>query len=689
MSIPLPTALCLALLPLGAVEIEPRHPVIQAGETCAFRARAPGAGDPRCEWSVRGEGGAIGADGVFAGPPGTYRVRAALKADPADFAETGIAVLPSETALRIAAQVLGQDTFQPGWSEALPFRDLLGPGRFGDPGAVVKKLRCGDRSDAQILGYGLEVSIRWARQVDPRGAQLLSFLESWEPRRFEVTGLASLRTRVHGPVRDARVETLTRIAEGRWTSRTEDLSLWVRGLMPLAGNGLAGDTDGLGLAARFRRPEGLALLPDGAVAVADSQAHVIRVIHPDRGASTLCGSPGDSGHQDGDPASARFRGPAFLAAWLDSRPGPALVVSDSGNHVIRAVDVQGRVTTLAGVPGRAGHLDAPVARAALFQDPQGLAVDEAGNILVADRGNHVIRKISAEGEVTTLAGLPGSPGARDGAGPEARFADLRGLALSVNLPDRGCYNLYVVDGHSVRKVTPAGEVTVFCGAPSMAGPPSGSAVLPGRPCLNQPHGLAAAGNYLVVADRGNHAVQMLRPDWEGRAVCSTVAGDPALAVSRSGLLRCNIQGPLEEEYGALDQPLGVAVEPWGTIFVSDGAAVVQCAEPSQAVFLKPPVLVIPGGRVAAAGAPFTVGCSGPRPWGPELDDPHPFHWSLLFIDPRTGRPAASRIKGGGSGTGPEFAKVTLEEPGEVEVHLTCVTQDGLSLRCVEPMTVTP
>jgi DNA-binding beta-propeller fold protein YncE len=525
--------------------------------------------------------------------------------------------------------------------------------------------------------------------VAPPGVQLLSFLESWEPRRFEVTGLASLRIRVHGPVRGARVETLTRIAEGRWTSRTEELSLWVRGLMPLAGNGLAGDADGLGLAARFRRPEGLALMPDGAVAVADSQAHVIRVIHPDRGASTLCGSPGDSGHQDGDPASARFRGPTFLAAWPESRPGPALVVSDSGNHVIRAVDGQGRVTTLAGVPGRAGHLDAPVARDALFQDPQGLAVDEAGNILVADRGNHVIRKISAEGAVTTLAGLPGSPGALDGAGPGARFAGLRGLALSVNLPGRAFYNLYVVDGHSVRRVTPVGEVTVFCGDPAVPGPPCGSAILPGKPCLNQPHGLAAAGNYLVVADRGNHAVQILRPDWEGRAVCSTVAGDPDLAVSRSGLLRCNIPGPLEEEYGALDQPLGVTVEPWGTIFVSDGAAVVQCVEPSQTAFLKPPALLIPGRRVAAAGAPFTVGCSGPRPWGLELDEPPPFLWSLAFIDPRTGRPAAPRIKGEGSGPGPEFAKVTLEEPGEMEVHLTCVTPEGLSLKCVEPMTVVP
>jgi hypothetical protein len=93
--------------------------------------------------------------------------------------------------------------------------------------------------------------------------------------------------------------------------------------------------------------------------------------------------------------------------------------------------------------------------------------------------------------------------------------------------------------------------------------------------------------------------------------------------------------------------------------------------------------------VAAAGAPFTVGCSGPRPWGLELDEPPPFLWSLAFIDPRTGRPAAPRIKGEGSGPGPEFAKVTLEEPGEMEVHLTCVTPEGLSLKCVEPMTVVP
>ncbi|HLU68909.1 MAG TPA: hypothetical protein VKZ63_21655, partial [Kofleriaceae bacterium] len=199
------------------------------------------------------------------------------------------------------------------------------------------------------------------------------------------------------------------------------------------------------------RPRGMALLPDGRIALADYQGHVVRVLSPDSGTlGLLAGTFNSAGFADGSGASAKFNEPYDLVVT----PSGDLLVSDLGNHRIRRVTMDGEVTTFAGT-GTPGLNDGPIG-GAVFNAPQGLAIDGAGNVFVTDTGNFLIREISAEGVVRTVAG-DGSPGYRDSENPsEAQVFGLEGIDIDPNGPF-----LYIADGnrgedgpyHRVRRCT--------------------------------------------------------------------------------------------------------------------------------------------------------------------------------------------------------------------------------------------
>ena len=167
----------------------------------------------------------------------------------------------------------------------------------------------------------------------------------------------------------------------------------------IAGSGgHAGSLDGPALAARFSDKEkGLAVDVAGNVYVADTFSNEIRKVSPDGMVSTVAGAL-DSGSADGFAATARFFRPRSLAI---DRSGN-LIVADSGNNAIRKINPTGAVSLLAGRPGNPGRDDGP-AGVALFDQPRGVAVDSEGNIYVADSGNKLVRKITPEGLVTTIA----------------------------------------------------------------------------------------------------------------------------------------------------------------------------------------------------------------------------------------------------------------------------------------------
>jgi len=170
----------------------------------------------------------------------------------------------------------------------------------------------------------------------------------------------------------------------------------------LAG-GIEGFQDGQGAAARFNTPSGLALDATGNVYVADTGNHAIRKVTPDGVVTTLAGT-GQPGWRDGPGAQAQFDGPMGLAVDAAGR----VIVADAYNDRIRAIAPDGTVATLAG-GANPGDVDGPAALSRL-DTPCAVAVDAGGRILVADTRNDALRAIDAAGNVTTLAqGQPGNP----------------------------------------------------------------------------------------------------------------------------------------------------------------------------------------------------------------------------------------------------------------------------------------
>jgi serine/threonine protein kinase len=225
----------------------------------------------------------------------------------------------------------------------------------------------------------------------------------------------------------------------------------VRTMAGLAGQG--GRADGSGGAARFWAPLGIAVDAAGNVYVAEFASDIIRKITLEGAVSTLAGSAGDPGSQNGRGDNAHFRNPWSVAVDLKGN----VYVADKSNFAIRQITPDGLVGTFAGRAGASGDTDGPGSYAR-FSDPHGVAVDNAspsGRIYVADTGNSVIRAIDKSGMVSTLAGKAGSPGNVDGFGSKALFSNVQSVAVG----ELG--NIYVLDGDIIRKITPAGSVTTL------------------------------------------------------------------------------------------------------------------------------------------------------------------------------------------------------------------------------------
>ncbi len=206
-----------------------------------------------------------------------------------------------------------------------------------------------------------------------------------------------------------------------------------------AGTGVRGYADGPGAVAEFYNPEGVALDASGNLYVADLHNNRIRKISPEGVVSTVAGS-GASGADDGKGANASFNSPYDVAVDAIGN----VYVADTHNNLIRKINRGGVVSTLAG-SGAQGAADGR-GNAASFYRPVGLGIDASGNIYVADGNNYKIRKVTAQGVVTTLAGS-GEFGSDNGPGATATFAGPSDVAADIS------GNLYVADGNTlIRKI---------------------------------------------------------------------------------------------------------------------------------------------------------------------------------------------------------------------------------------------
>lgn len=341
--------------------------------------------------------------------------------------------------------------------------------------------------------------------------------------------------------------------------------------MNIAGKGDFGDANGAAAAALFRSPQSLAIAADGSIIVSDSISQLIRKI-ADGKVSTLAGVTVEKdalgfpvgGILDGTGDSSFFNHPQGIALGANQ----SIYVADTDNHSIRVIDKSGNVTTLAG-NGVQGNVDA-VGKEAKFYHPTDLAVAKDGTVYVTDTLNNLIRKITAEGKVTTLnaasdrkvliaSGQTLAGGDYlDGAIAQAKFNEPSGIAMdekgNLYVSDTGNQKIRYIDFASGQVTTVAGSGTYEAAAINVVGDyADGDAA---KAMFNNPLGLTVTSEGgLLIADSLNNSIRYL---YNGKV--STIAGDiDQIAGETNGVERST----------QFSVPSDVAVQADGTILVAD------------------------------------------------------------------------------------------------------------------------
>ncbi len=252
-----------------------------------------------------------------------------------------------------------------------------------------------------------------------------------------------------------------------------------------------------GKAPTFGWLNGLVYGADGTIYVSDAGFDAIRKVAPDGTVTTLAGS-GVQGYAEGKGAQAKFYDPAGIALFDDG----SLLVADRHNNLLRRVALDGTTTPFAGKQGAGGTIDAK-GEAARFTQPYGLIRAPDGSFLVTDRGRHNIRRVLADGTVTTVAGANGLAGAVDGKGAAVRLTDPCGVAAAAD----GRIYISECGIHRIRRIDPDGTVTTIIGT-------AGSGYVDGignAAKVNTPARLVFdAFGELVVADWENHVLRRIR-----------------------------------------------------------------------------------------------------------------------------------------------------------------------------------
>jgi uncharacterized protein (TIGR03437 family) len=335
-------------------------------------------------------------------------------------------------------------------------------------------------------------------------------------------------------------------------------------IQTVAGTGIVGFSGDGGPATSARiDPYNLAVDAAGNLYLVDYSNSRVRMVTPDGRIRTVAGASHLSG--DGGPATGAVMHTPYDVAF--DRLGN-MYVADTSNHVVRKVDAAGKIGTYAGTGDNSSTVDSGIATQVNLNAPRGLATDVAGNLYIADYGNCRVRRVGADGNITTVAGTGSCLDSGDG-GP-ATAARLSPWAVAVDAAG----NLYISDAtHArVRKVAPDGTIGTVAGT-GTAG--SGNDGIPAtESALNSPYGLAVdkKGNLLIV-DSGNHRVRMVDAAGVIRAVAGN--GDATLYLN-DGKPASTV--PLYSPYGIAADGQGnlyITQATWGYVRKVDTAGIIH------------------------------------------------------------------------------------------------------------------
>jgi hypothetical protein len=327
--------------------------------------------------------------------------------------------------------------------------------------------------------------------------------------------------------------------------------------------GYSGD-GGPAKAAQLGWINGLAIDTQGNLYIADGSANVIRKVTASGVISTAAGVfPGFnvSGSNivvyagDGGPAtSARLNTPL----WVAVDPSGNFFINDAANFALRKVDTNGVINTIAGGREVGYNVDSGPAAGADFNNPYGIVTDVNGNLYIADRENHIIRKISTDGNISTIAGIAKQAGYSGDGGPatSARLNGPQNIAIDTD------GTIYFSDNEAVIRKISGGTITTIAGTGHGGFTGDGGPAIDAK--LMGPRGIAIMPDgSLVFADAGNNRIRRITNDGK----IDTIAGTGSAGYSGDG-------GPAEK--AQISNPQGVVVDAEGNIYVAEsGNAVIR------------------------------------------------------------------------------------------------------------------
>jgi cysteine-rich repeat protein len=319
----------------------------------------------------------------------------------------------------------------------------------------------------------------------------------------------------------------------------------------VAGSGVYGygGDGGRAVFAKLASPSGVAIDDVGNLYIADAANQRIRKVDSAGTITTVAGN--GTGGDAGDGGQAAAANLAFPSTVSVDESGSIFVTVSGGSQRIRKVDSSGIITAVAGVAGGGYSGDGGSALLARLSDPQGIATDSLGNLYIADRNNHRVRKVDTANTITTIVGTGIRGFVGDGGSATTTAISCSGMAVdsigNIFLADRG--------NNRIRKVSGAGIITTIAGNGSSGYGGDGALALDAQ--LTTPTGIAvdAVGN-VYIADAGNHRIRKV----DNTGVITTVAGNGTAGFSGDGA------GAVAAR---LSNPLSVAVDAGGTLYIAD------------------------------------------------------------------------------------------------------------------------